>query len=144
MAAGGWSVDEMYALGTLHARLEAEQKLDELMDTLVAEPVYEFHPMGMRMEGGETTRRYYAQFFADFMSKIAGYVLIDEWVNEDAVVQEYDITVTLDGEQETHRVVGILYREGRLLGGERIYGSERLVRLFCGEMFDALVPIEAG
>lgn len=100
--------------------------------------------MGMRMTGGETTTGYYAQFFEDFMEKIVGYELLDAWVNEDSVAQEYDITVDSDGEHETHRVIGVLYREGELLGGERIYGSDRLVRLFTGKMFDALVPIEAG
>ena len=30
----------MLELGTLHARLEAEGKLDLVMDTLVADPIY--------------------------------------------------------------------------------------------------------
>ena len=72
------------------------------------------------------------------MQKIVGYELVDEWVNEDSVAQEYRITVDVDGNQETHHVIGILYREGALLGGERIYASERAIRLMTGTMFDEL------
>ena len=136
--ADGWNADEMLELGTRHARLEAERDLDALMDTLVGEPVYEFHPLGRTLRGGAAVRRYYEQFFADFMEKIVGYELVDEWVNERSVAQEYAITLQVDGRPETHRVIGVLYAEGALLGGERIYGGERIVRLMAGKMFDEL------
>jgi alkylhydroperoxidase family enzyme len=141
-----WTAADMLELGHLHADLEARRELDPLMDTLVAEPVYEFHPLGLRMAGGERVRRYYRQFFDDFMEKIVGYRLLEEWANETSVGQEYDITVEVDGEPETHRALGILYVEhgpdGARLGGERIYGSERLVRLFAGNLFTELTPLD--
>ncbi len=62
-------------------------------------------------------------------------------MSEGSVAQEYDITVELDGAHETHRVLGVLYASGNLLGGERIYGSERVIRLMLGEMFDELKPL---
>ena len=143
----GWTAADMLALARLHADLEGRRELDPLMDTLVAEPVYEFHPLGLRMAGGERVRRYYRQFFDDFMEKIVGYELLEEWANPTSVGQEYDITIEVDGKRETHRVLGILYvqhdSEGSRLGGERIYGSERLVRLFAGELFDELTPLDA-
>ena len=37
--------------------------------------------------------------------------------------------------------MSVLFAEGERLGGERIYASERLVRLMVGEMFDELEPI---
>ena len=78
----GWSVERMLALAHRHADLEAKRELEPLLATLVAEPVYEFHPIGKKMSGGAATRRYYEQFFADFMEKIVGYDLLDEWCNE--------------------------------------------------------------
>ena len=57
-----WTAQRMYELGTRHAELEARGKLDELMATLVEDPVYEFHPAGLRMTGRDRVRRYYAQF----------------------------------------------------------------------------------
>jgi hypothetical protein len=139
--AGKWNAKRMLELGRLHAELETRRELDPLMETLVAEPVYEFHPLGMRMSGGDRVRRYYAQFFENFMEKIVGYELLDEWVNESSVAQEYSITVQVDGAPETHRVIGILFAEGELLGGERIYGSKRIVQLMAGEIFDELEPL---
>ena len=69
---------------------------------------------------------------------IVGYELLDEWANERAVAQEYDISVAVGGTAETHRVIGILFAEespaGTLLGGERIYASERCVRQMAGDL----------
>jgi hypothetical protein len=83
------------------------------------------------------------------MEKITGYVLLDEWANENSVVQEYDISVSVDGTPQTHRVVGILFTEktpdGRvLLGGERIYASERCVRLMAGAIYDEFTPLSSA
>ncbi len=139
-----WDSTRMLALGTLHARLEAERKLEPLMQTLVSEPDYEFYPLGMRMGGADQVRRYYRQFFRDFMLKVVGYELLEEWVNERSVAQEYDITLDVHGAHETHRVLGVLYASGHLLGGERIYGSERAIRLMLGQMFDELKPLSSS
>ena len=135
-----WSAERMYELGSLHARLEAERRLEPLLETLSADPVYEFYPLGKSLRGGDRVRRYYEQFFTGFMESIAGYELRDEWVNAMSVVQEYDITVRTDDALETHRVVGILCADGSsgVLGGERIYGSERIVRLMLGPLFGEL------
>lgn len=140
-----WTPDDMLELGHRHADLEAKRELDPLMETMVESPSYEFHPLGLGMSGGDRVRRYYRQFFDGFMESIVGYELIDEWANERAVVQEYDITVRAGDEPETHRVIGILFAEdspnGVRLGGERVYASERCVRLMAGPIFDELVPL---
>ena len=140
-----WTVADMAELGHRHARLEAERKLDELLETLCAEPVYEFHPISRTLRGGEATRRYYEQFIRDFMSRIQGFDLLDEWVNERAVAQEYDIHVEIGGSTETLRTIGILFVDPASiaagdprLGGERVYGSDLLVRQFTGSMFEEL------
>jgi hypothetical protein len=133
-----WSVEKMYQLGSLHARLEGEKNLDALMDTMIPNPVYEFYPLRKTLRGGGKVRRYYRQFMDQFMSTIVDYRLVEEWVNSTSVIQEYDIIVSADGTLQTHRTVGILFVEQGLLGGERIYGSETMVRQFAGAMFDEL------
>ena len=138
---GDWNVEKMLELGRLHARLEAERQLEPLMDTLIAEPVYEFHPSGLRMRGQQRVRRYYEQLLGRFMTWVRGYALLDEWANEHSVAQEYDIQVQVDdGPVETHRVVGILFVEPgeTRLGGERVYGGDRIVRLMLGDLHDEL------
>lgn len=136
-----WNVERMRELGTRHSTLEARGELEPLLTTLVADPTYEFHPIGLRMRGGDTVRRFYTQFCERFLPLRHSYELIGEWVSEREVVQEYDVRLGVDGKVETHRVVGILVAEGELLGGERVYASERFIRLMTGELFDELEPI---
>ena len=143
--ADSWTTLDMLKLGHLHADLEARRELDPLMATLVPEPSYEFYPLGLGMSGGERVRRYYEHFFEHFMQTIVDTALIDEWANPQAVVQEYDIAVEVDGVRETHRVVGILFAEespgGMLLGGERVFASERCVRQMAGPLFEEFAPL---
>ena len=42
---------------------------------------------------------------------------------------------------ETHHVIGILWAEGELMGGERIWGSEACLRAMVGPLFDELERI---
>ena len=144
----GWTAADMAELGHRHARLEGECKLDELMETLCADPVYEFHPMGLTFRGGDTTRRYYDQFIRRFIPRIQGYDLVDEWFNERSVAQEYEIRVEREGAIIALRTVGVLFVDedsiasgDPRLGGERIYGGEQLVREFTGEMYAELKPL---
>ena len=93
------------------------------------------------MTGGDKARRFYEQFIEHFLPLRGDVALIGEWVSLDAVAQEYDIWLDVAGEREHHRVLGVLYRDGRLLGGERVYGSEAFVRRMTGALFDELEPI---
>ena len=136
-----WNAQRMYELGSRHAELEARGDLDGLMETLIEDPHYEFHPLGLCMRGGDRVRRYYAQFIERFLPMTVGYELLEEWVNESSVSQEYAIHLQVDGKIESHRVIGVLYADGERLGGERIYASERFVRLMAGEIFDELEPL---
>jgi hypothetical protein len=139
-----WSAEKMLELGHRHARLEAERQLEPLMETLVQDAIYEFHPMGLAMRGSANVRRYYEQLLGRFMTWVRGYELLDEWANEHSVAQEYDIQLQVDGGPlETHRVIGILFQQPgtALLGGERVYGGERIVRLMVGELYDELEPL---
>lgn len=137
-----WTVYDMAELGTRHSTLEAQGDLAPLLETLVDDPFYEFHPIGLCMSGGPTVRRFYTQFCEHFLPLRAGFELIAEWVNEDSVAQEYDVSLRVDGRVETHRVLGILYRKGERLGGERVFASERFIRLMTGELFDELKPLD--
>jgi len=127
-----------------HADAELHPDLEKLMATLVAEPVFEFHPPGRSLRGGEQIRRHYTQFLANFMPQVESTQLLGEWGDENAVVQEYTLSVRGDdGELESHRVVAVLYMSGTRMGGERIYGSEKAIRMMLGEMYAELQEIDA-
>ena len=133
----------MAALGTLHAELEASKdQLEPLLATLAPDPIYEFHPIRRCLRGDERVRRFYTHFFDHFVRLRESYSLLEEWVSERSVAQEYEIELRVDGAVEHVRVVGVLYARGELLGGERVYASDRFIRLLTGPMFDELEPIE--
>ena len=138
-----WTVEDMARLGTHHATVEADCDMEATLATLVAEPVYTFQPMGLTMRGGAMVRRYYENLFANFIPSTRGYTLLEQWVSERSVAQEYEIQVEVEGGAiESHHVVGVLYAEGRLLGGERVYASERCARLMLGDaLYDELRPL---
>lgn len=133
----------MAALGTLHAELEGKGKdaLEPLLATLTPDPVYEFHPIRRCLRGGERVRRFYAHFLEHFVRLRESYSLLEEWVTERSVAQEYEIVLRVDGAVEHFRVIGILHARGDKLGGERVYASDRFVRLLTGPLFDELEPI---
>ncbi len=136
------TVKQMYELGTRHAALEARLDLEGTLATLVDEPVYEFLPMGLRMQGGAQVRRYYEHLFSSFIPSTRSYRLVQAWVNETSVAQEYDIEVEVDGAVECHRVLGVLLAASELLSGERVYASERCARLMLGDLMDELTPLD--
>lgn len=132
---------QVAALTRRHAELELARDYEPLLATLVDEPVFEFHPPGGQLIGGDTLRRYYTRFLAEFMPLVEETVLLGEWSDAAACVHEYQLRLRVDGELENHQLMGAIYASGELLGGERLYGSARLMDLMLGPFVDELVPI---
>ena len=84
----------------------------------MAAPVYEWQPMGWVMKGRDMVVRYYEHLISSFIPSTCGVRLVAQWASESSVAQEYVIDVKADGRVESHHVIGILYAEGSLLGGE--------------------------
>ena len=110
----------------------------------VDEPVYEFWPVGRRMRGRDAVRRYYTHLMQVFMPSQRGFALVEEWLSEASLAQEYAVDIAGDDGPETHRVIGVLIasaeRDG-LLAGERIWASEAFLRRMLGPAWDELEPI---
>jgi len=136
-----WDAQAMLELGTRHARLEAEGKLDLVMETLVDDPVYEFWPIGLRMRGRDQVLRYYEHLIGTFYGEQRSYRLIEEWLSERSLAQEYEMVVRFDEGFETHRVIGILFAQDGLLGGERVWGSKAVLKKMVGPVWDELEEI---
>jgi hypothetical protein len=57
--------------------------------------------------------------------------------------QEYTVWLRLpDGTRERHEIIGILLFGPSGLAGERVYASERLLRLMLGPIYDETTPLE--
>jgi len=135
------TIDQVGALGALHAEREAARDFDAVMATLSDNPRYEYPTLGKGFSGRSNAERFYRWFFENFSPKVTHYVLINQWVNEGSVAQEYDVTLTFDDVDETHRILGVLFVEGDKLGGEVVYASEAAIRRMTGPMFSELVEL---
>ena len=133
-----WTADDTREIGNRHALMEAKRDLDATMATMVAEPVYELYPARRVMRGAALARRYYEHLFADFIPRQRGVELIDEWVNERSLAQEYEIKIEWEGATEVHRVIGILFVKDGLVAGERLHASDATFRRMLGSLFDEL------
>jgi hypothetical protein len=142
--AGNWTAADMRELGTRHAELETAGDLEGTMATLVDDPVYDFWPIGRRARGRDLVRRYYEHLMSDFLPRRLDVALIEEWLTERSLAQEYALEFEGDEGPERHHVLGILFVEGDgpLMAGERIWGSERCLRAMLGPVWDELETIE--
>jgi hypothetical protein len=133
---------ELVTIARAHAAAEGRNDLVTTLATLEQDPVYELQPVGRVLRGMDAARRYYDHFFAHFRPLVLGYELRGEWVNEAGVGQEYVITArTPEGGRERHHVIGILTFGREALSGERVWASERLLRLMFGPAWDLTEPL---
>ena len=133
------TADEMREITRLHATLEQQGDYDPLLATLVDEPIFEFHPPGGQLRGGQTLRDYYVRFLRDFMPLVEETILIGEWP-----APRRAFTSTAGHESMTARepsTHGSIYGSGKPIGGERLYGSAGLMDL-CWRTKEQLVPID--
>jgi len=141
----GAGSDALVAVAHAHAAAEAAGDLAATMATLDDDPVYELQPMGVALRGRETAQRYYEHFFATVMPSIASYRLRSEWVTDEGVGQEYELTVTGSDGDRRHAIIGILlFGDESRLSGERLYASDELLQLFFGPLLDQAVPVDGG
>ena len=71
-----------------------------------------------------------------------------EYLDDDAQEGVVRLTTLLyalpDGTRERHEIIGILLFGPSGLAEERVYASERLLRLMLGPIYDETTPLEAG
>lgn len=131
------------ALAWAHAQAEAEGDMEAALATLVDDPVYEFQPAGVVLSGMDQVRRYYAHFFGDFQSVADGAELRGRWASDDGLGLEYTLWIRdpQTGRRERHEVLGFLTYGADRLSGERIYASDRLLRLMVGPVLEEARPL---
>jgi len=132
---------ELIAIAHRHSAAEAAADLEGTLATLEGEPTYELYPVGLQLRGMERVRRYYDYFFAQVLPHTMGYELRSEWVGEQGLLEEYDITCRIDGAVQTYRVLSILKFGRRALSGERLYADERFLRFLFGPLWFELEPL---
>ncbi len=133
------SADTMRELMRAHSACEMNTDLQGTMDTLVDDPVYEFHPARLRLEGREKVERFYREHFDSFFPLIESHAPVSECWDSHSACLEYDLRMKAPRDSQVYRIMVVLTREGHLLAGERFYVCEELARLMAGATFGEFV-----
>jgi hypothetical protein len=134
--------EKMVAVARAHADAEGRGDMDGTMGTLGADPVYELLPIGLALRGRDAARQYYEHFFADFSRRIAGYSLRSEWVTDEGLGQEYQMSVNGPDGPRRFDIIGILtFGDDGLLSGERLYASDELFKIMVGPALELATPV---
>ena len=129
--------EALIAVAKRHAQAEAEGDLATTLATLEDAPVYELATVGISFRGMAAARTYYEHFFGTFQPWIAGFELVNQWTTEEGVGEEYWLDIARPGAaREQHRIIGILVFGETRLAGERLYASERLLRVMLGPAYE--------
>ena len=143
MSAANQPDEQAIAVAHAHAAAEGSGDLATTLATLDDDPVYEFQPVGRVFRGKDTARRYYEHFFAHFSPLTESFEIRGEWSTPEGLGQEYTVWLRLpDGTRERHEIIGILLFGPSGLAGERVYASERLLRLMLGPIYDETTQLE--
>lgn len=135
--------EELVAVAHQHAQAEGEGDMTTTLATLDDDCVYEFHPSRRVFRGKEMAERYYEHFFNNTAMTIESFDLLNEWVTDDGLGQEYVIHVKLaDGSPRDFNIVGILTFGKEKLSGERLYASDEFLELLVGPIYGETVPLE--
>jgi len=76
------NVEAMVALAEHHAHVEGQGDLEATMAALVAEPVYEWQPMGWVMKGRDLVIRYYEYLISSHIPSTCDVRLVAQWADE--------------------------------------------------------------
>lgn len=130
------------AVARRHSEVETAGDLEATMGTLDDDPCYEFWPLGVELRGRDAVRRYYEHLIAEFLPRVASYEVRSQWVTDVGVGQEYKLYLDGPDGPARHDIIGILAfgTPGRL-SGERIWGSDELLKTMVGPALDETTPL---
>ncbi len=135
------SADDVDVLARSHADWEERGDFQQLMSTLVDEPVYEYYPLGVQLRGADAILRYYERVRSKYNPYVEASALVGLIAGASGAVLEYAIRLRIDEELVDERLIAVMPVARDLFGGERIYSSERVLRLLLGEMISETEPI---
>ena len=134
------TVDEMHQLVQKHADLETKLDLEGVLSTLVENPVYEFHPARLRLEGKDNIRQFYRDHFDNFFPLILSHQPVNECWDSHSACLEYDLFLKPPHQPDrAYRIMVVLTEKNSLLVGERFYVENELAQLMAGPSFSKFV-----
>ena len=102
------SADDVDALARSHADREERGDFHELMSTLVEEPVYEYHPLGIQLQGPDAILRYYERVRTQYNPYIEASALVGLIAGTSGAVLEYAIRLRIGEQLVNDRLVAVM------------------------------------
>ena len=90
------SADQVDALARVHADREERGDFSQMMLTLVDEPVYEYHPLGVQLQGADAIFRYYERVRSKYNPYVEASALVGLIAGSSGAVLEYAIRLRID------------------------------------------------
>jgi hypothetical protein len=128
----------MWELLATHGRLEYESDIEGVMSTIGADPLWEFHPLGLRVQDRDAIRLLYECQFEHILPRLGSAVHRTVSYGERCMVRESSFAIRMpDGSAGSGIAVAILeFEDSGLIRSERGYASgdmNTLVDLFFPE-----------
>lgn len=134
------TIDNMRKLVQKHSELETNLDLEGVLETLIENPIYEFHPARLRLEGKENIRQFYRDHFDSFFPLIKSHVMINECWDTHSACMEYDLYLKEPHDpSRAYRIMVVLSENNSLLTGERFYVDNDLAQLMAGSSFNKFI-----
>ena len=149
------STEQILKLYFLHTTAEGAVRagtgtIDTVMDTVCENPLYEFFPLGLRLEGRTAVRAFYDCTVrsvtvrrAETGTNLSSLSLYDSpnevlWVGHDSVVARDNLIYTADdGTEKEFRFLMIFTMTGGLLLGETVFMSAEASEAILSQLDDA-------
>jgi hypothetical protein len=132
------TLEEMKALLLEHEWAERNGDLDGTMATLVAHPVFEVHPQGLRIEGYEAVREMYGRLLPGSNDPLSEGTAQTERVLQSSITASGNSVLCTEVQHEMHRLdgttacvrmlVNVYFQDGKLLG-ERLFSDNDMAEL---------------
>jgi hypothetical protein len=124
------SKDEMLEIVRSHAAFEYASDLDATMSTVSERPLWEFHPLGIRVEGRDAVARAYELQFVHNLPFVESSTQRTVFFGEASFAREAEYKIRLPSGVRTvgHALIAFTFEEG-LVSSERAYVSGGFVKL---------------
>jgi hypothetical protein len=126
-----FTLERALELAATHGRCEYDHNIAGVMSTIGDEPFWEFHPLGMRVDGRDAIRTMYEYELDNLLPNIVGSTVRLVGLNDLSLMREATYVIRLpDGGQGTGlAAICFEFQANGLLISERVYASGALVAL---------------
>jgi hypothetical protein len=115
--------EKMLELLQTHSSREYARDLDGTMATVGPDPLWEFHPLGLRLTTRDAVREAYRLQFEHLFPHLAGATERTRAYGDDFIVAEQVIRLDQEGRQSDSCMTALLAFDDRYVTSERVYVS---------------------